>query len=463
MRKLLAKFILTATIITLFATSAFAANLFGPPGLDTTYGVQVRLRDEFQKNNYDLNTGLSSPASSRPDQDFFRLRTLAFLSFNYEKKYDFMIRFANEMRYYHELFASYRSADHFYTPDELLIDNLYVSAYDLFGFPLDLRIGRQDMMIGDGFLIADGTPGDGSRTLFFNAAKGTVKFSKDHNLDLIYISNARTDETLTFLYDSIYGKKALNTSDEQAFVVYLHSKINANVLLEPYFIYKREDSFSKAIGSGRVQGLDLNTYGGRAVLTYAPFTLKGEMAWQKGGYDDNGVERSGFGAHVEVQANLEKVFLKPQLEIGFVTLSGDDSTTGKKVEAWDPLFSRYPMWSDLFVFTLLTETGNYGNTPGYWTNLQIYRANAKLNFTTATYFLVGYNYLRANEYSSGNGSAMFTNNSKDRGHLFTGKLNHIFNKYFEGFVAAEYFLPGDFYGPAADNAIFFRAQLNFKF
>jgi hypothetical protein len=449
MGRFLARLVIAAAITALFATSAFAENLFGPPGLDTTYGVLIRLRQEIMEKNFYLNT------VEKPDRDFIRLRSSVFVKFDYEKKYDLMIKLTNEMKYYLDFAASYRSNDHFYDPDELLFDSLYMTFYNAFGLPVDVRAGRQDLMLGDGFLVMDGTPGDGSRTLFFNAIKGTVKFSKNHNLDLIFISDQKTDTHLTVLYDDIYGKKVLNSSNEQAFIVYSHNQLNDNILIEPYYMYKREEAF------GSTPELDLKTFGGRAVLKYAPWTIKGEFAYQTGEYD-NGLSRRAFGGHAEVAAKFENVMLKPEFEIGFVTLSGDDPGTTDKVEAWDPLFSRWPMWSDLFVFTLLPETGSYGVTPAYWTNLQIYRASAKFNFTPQTNLQIWYNYLRSNELTN-IASPMFSNNNKERGHLPQAKLYHMFNKNIDGFLQVEYFIPGNFYGPTADNALFFRAQLGFKF
>ena len=451
---LVARLLTAVFIFSLFTPVVHAANLFGPPGLDTTYGFQIRLRNELMQNMFELNT-LPPTSPYSPDRDYFRLKTSAFIKFDYEKKYDFMFRLANEMKWYTDFAgSSYRSNDHYYDPDELLVDNLYVSAYNIFGLPLDMRVGRQDILLGDGFLVLEGTPGDGSRSIFFNAISGTVKFPGNHTLDLIYVSCPKTDMSLTWLYDSIYGRKKLNSSDEHGVIAYLHARMTKDLLVEPYFIYKREDSF------GTVNGLDLNTYGARVVMNQAPWTLKGEFAIQRGSYDSNGVSREGYGGHAELQVRLDPVLFKPELEVGFVTLSGDDPATTDKVEAWDPLFSQVPAWSELFIYTLIPETGRYATTPAYWTNMRIYRAGAKFNFTPSTYLQLSYNYLRANEMTNIS-SAMFSNSGKDRGHLPQAKLYHKFNQNLDGLLLIEYFLPGNFYGPEAANALFVRAQLTF--
>ncbi len=50
--------------------------------------------------------------------------------------------------------------------------------------PLDLpatvTVGRQDIFLGDGWLVGDGTPNDGSFTFFLDAARLTVDLKDQH-------------------------------------------------------------------------------------------------------------------------------------------------------------------------------------------------------------------------------------------------------------------------------------------
>ncbi len=41
------------------------------------------------------------------------------------------------------------------------------------GMPLTATVGRQDIIEGVGWLVMDGTPLDGSRTVYFDAARFT--------------------------------------------------------------------------------------------------------------------------------------------------------------------------------------------------------------------------------------------------------------------------------------------------
>ena len=72
-----------------------------------------------------------------------------------------------------------------------------------------LRIGRQDFlgpdMYGEGFLLMDGSPADGSRTFYFNAAKLRWKINEKNSLDFVYIDDPRTDVFLPSIHPSVDG------------------------------------------------------------------------------------------------------------------------------------------------------------------------------------------------------------------------------------------------------------------
>jgi len=432
--------------------------------IKTDYGAAFRARHEYWENLTDLNT------RGQADRDFFRLRTSVWGKMDLNPNLGFYVKLTNEMKYFLGNFrplltSDSTSKDDRYDVDELLIDNLYFEAKNVLTLPLDLKIGRQDLRYGDGFLIADGTPGDGSRTFYFNAFKATYNFNKDNALDLIYISQPIKDEYLPSLYPSrsnalsgyVDNKKRLGASDEQAFVAYLKSKLLASLAVEPYYMYKEEDPV------GANTQLQLNTLGMRAAFAQNNWKLRAEYAHQWGNYMDDARERSGNGGYIFAGYTFANSSLKPLVEIGYVYLSGDDSTTAKH-EGWNPLFSRAPSWNELFIYTLIAETaGDGGPIPGYWTNLHLYVASVNLTITPATNLALSYQYLKADEATVGLNAAMFSNKDKERGHLGALILKHSFTKQIDGMLQLEYFAPGDFYADAADDAIFSRVQLMFKF
>ncbi len=467
-------------VLCLLLFSALIYVEVAPAEIKADYGGSLRLRQEYWENVVDFET------TKKPDRDFFRLRTSLWGKVDFSKDLGLYGRLTNEARYYlgnYKPFeitappaAALTSDDDRFDEDELIIDNLYFDMKNLFGLPVDLRIGRQDFLgqFGEGFVILEGTPGDGSRSFYFNAARATIRFNKDHSVDLIYVNNRQTDDFLPSLYparsDYLAGyyknKKLLNVSDERGFIIYGKNRISDYLSIEPYFIRKHEDStggYGKKF-PGPKDNLRLNTLGMRAVFTAGNWKVRTEYARQVGHYDDaNDRDREAAGGYLFIGQKYADVPLKPEWEAGYVYLSGDKRNT-RDHEGWNPLFSRAPLWNEVMIYPLISETlGDGGAIPGYWTNLRLYKLGLKLALAQKTNLALSYQYLRAVEKTTGLNPNMFSNDSKDRGHIGTFMLSHAFTKLLDGYLQAEYFAPGDFYGRKADDAIFLRWQLQYKF
>lgn len=428
-------------VVFVLSTVAFAEHLFGPDELDTTYGAYFRLRQETWSDTMDFNHSSDNPL----DRNFWRLKTSVWYKNNYDKKYDFFVKLTNEAQYW----MQNTGGNNPLYEDEIVFDNLYVGATKLAGLPLNIKIGRQDFLMthGEGFLIMDGTPIDGSRTFYFNAAMANVQFGERANVDVIYISNQQTDLYLPSMFAST--KRVINTSDEQGFVLYGRIKAMENLKVEPYYIYKTEESdpYQTKIGNADAGELDLHTVGARVVAGVSGFNIRGELAYQTGEYDDN-TDREGLGGYAFVGRQYKDVKWSPSWELGYVYLSGDDPDSDKD-EGFDPLFSRWPWLSELYVFTLINERGI-----AYWTNTQMIRGGVKLAFTADTSLDFKYNYIWADEESSATGET-------DKGHLPQIQLNHKFTDTIDGYLRVEHMIPGDYY-VGNDNATFVRWQLQMK-
>ncbi len=103
--------------------------------------------------------------------------------------------------------------------DEVVIDNLYLDIKRPFNLPLDLRIGRQDFLgpdtYGEGFLILDGTPGDGSRTFYFNALRARLFLSNKDSIDFVVLKQKERDVYLPSLHPSYDDKGVLYISHKK--------------------------------------------------------------------------------------------------------------------------------------------------------------------------------------------------------------------------------------------------------
>ncbi|HON59879.1 MAG TPA: alginate export family protein [Smithella sp.] len=444
------KVLMITAVCLFFAISAYAE-------VKVDYGVTFRLRQETWDNLFDMNYNDSNSASGAPvftrnDDVYWRLKTTPWFRVALDKKYFFYAKLVNEARYFNTS-SSETSRPNGWNKDEIDFDNLYIAANNFLGLPMDITIGRQDFLgvFGDGLLVMDGTPGDGSKTYYFNAARALIKFNDRYNLDLVYLFAQDVDEVLPSLYSA--PKRSLNTSDEIGAIVYGRGKILDSLTLEPYYMYKEENQagYPSAL---KTQQLTLHTVGMRAVLGLGGWKARGEFAYQFGEYN-NKTDRRAEGGNVFLGYKFESVTFKPAFEAGYIYLSGDDPNT-TKVEGWDPLWSRWPWMSELYVLSYGVETG----IVGYWTNLQMARLSGKVEITPKTALEVVYNRLWANENVTG---PIFSGDGKNRGDLVQAKLSHKFTDKLDGYLLIEDFMPGDFYKDTnRDNAMFVRWELQWK-
>jgi len=464
--KQLFRFLLFFSFFISFFSTSFA--------IENEPGASVRLRQEIWDNVVSLGTA----RDAQPDRNFFRLRIQLWDNVKFNNNLSAYVRIATEPKYYngpYELPLDNRTNFKNLDQDEVVIDNLYVDIKKPLDMPLNFRLGRQDFlgkdMYGEGFLILDGTPGDGSRTFYFNALKATVLIAEGQSVDIVYVSDPKTDQYLPSLHPAYYDsgtagrtyiehKKRLTASNERGFWIYGRHKIIDGLNIEPYYIYKKEKEY---IGIAEKY---INTFGLRAVFKINEFTLRGEIAKQKGKYEASGNKISGLGGYAFAGYTAKKCPLTPTLEVGYVYLSGDKSDTSKD-EGFNPLFSRAPQWNELLIYTLIPETsGNGGPIPGYWTNMKALVANLKIYPLKNADIKLSYQHFWADEQIKSSSinptyQNMFSYNGKNRGDLWAVIGNYKFNKNLDGMLQIEYFEPGNFYKDAK-NATFIRWQLQYK-
>jgi len=418
--------------------------------IKTKIGGSERIRYEYFKNHTDLeNTSLDN-------QGFFRFRTQLWGQVDLNEQNSVYLRLTNENRAYTysaPVKDGRQKKGRVYDINETVIDNLYVDLKDVLDSPLSLRLGRQDLTdYGEGFLILDGTPGDGSRTIYFNAVKGSYKLSDNVSFDMAYLVGQRYDSIFRAINEGT-PPNPLNTTDETGAFLYFRTKPTEKIAFEPFYIYKRESDGKGAKGY-QAKDSRIHAIGEFSKIDLGFATLRQQLALQFGNYGDD--DRKAMGGYMFLDKELKDWDFSPTVSGGYVYLSGDKTETSKN-EAWDPMFSRWPWMSELYCITMDSETG----VLSYWTNLQMYRTEVKLNLTKKLKLTPTYNYLRANEYPASNSISM--DGGKVRGQLPQLKLDYAFTDNIKGYLLAEYFIPGNFYNNAADDALFLRADLTIKF
>ncbi len=375
---------------------------------------------------------------------FTRHRTSVSFRFRPAEKLSFNVKLTNENRIY------FRPENRDFNIHEIFFDQLNIQFKKLFGLPLTLTIGRQNIVLGEGFLVLDANPLDGSRSIYFNAVRGDYHFNKFHKLTAFYAYQEENDNYLPI----INSKDQMMIEQPEEGLGLYYSGLFSGKRLEVYFIRKNiKSNDSNSISHG------INTVGLRTVLPIRKrLSLTAEGAFQSGyirslySYDQ---KRRAFGGYFHLDYRLNDNKLSPVLTLGGFYLSGDKLSTDN-YEAWDPLFSRWPKWSESYIYTMIKE-----HSVAYWSNIYSlysrlkFRISPKIGLDLALYKLY------AAQYSNSQGTFL-SGTGTDRGRLLTSKLNMKFNKCLSGHVVYETFKPGDFYLDDASGYYWLRFELFFK-
>jgi hypothetical protein len=388
-----------------------------------------RIRYYYRRNLLDMENSSGNNSSYMQ----FRTRLGAKVKFTPRLKAEF--RLINENK-------SYFYPSNKYEVDEAVFDKFYILWERIAETPLTLKIGRQDIWFGEGFVIAEGTPGDGPRTIYFNAVRAALNYS-DNKFDIFLIRQDKKDQFIKINNQDTNLNNNKTKPNVEAAGLYFTNNSFKNHQIETYYLYKRE--FSTAVES------KINTIGLRLSSKSSPGWAYGaESAFQIGKTGSEDKQALGLTAHL-TYSFLAK--FNPSLKLEYTYLSGDNPNTAKD-EGWNPLFSQWPKWSLLYTYILNNEDGM-----AYWTNIYQWRLINTLNFTDKQKLDLVYSYLRADDNNLG---AKF-GEGKERGHLFQAIYNVNFNQCISGRIKAEYFEPGNYYSASADPGLLLQCQLILKY
>ncbi|MCG5549442.1 alginate export family protein [Halorhodospira halochloris] len=321
---------------------------------------------------------------------------------------------------------------------EVLPDLLYVDIDNLADGNMHLRLGRQEMIYGNGRIMLNGTPRDGSRTLFVNAAKLSLDLYPDHQVDLFAIYN-EDEDSLTINSQSSLD---LIEHDEMAVGFYGQSQVPEQWPFEYYWIYKHEDRDSDSA--------DFQTIGGRVFPTFGDWSLNLELAIQQGEKGDQDIASEMIDASLTYRPQLAGN-LEPALSGGYYYLSGNDADSDER-EDWFPVFSRWPQLSELYLYSFVGTDHGVGG----WSNLHAPFIGADIGLGGKTNLELRYHLLLADE-KDGEGDG------DERGGLTTINLAMQFTEDLETHLRLEHLAVGDYYPDDAEDAWFARAHLQYSF
>jgi hypothetical protein len=356
------------------------------------------------------------------------------------------------------------------TPDTVVtFDDLNVRWANIGDMPLAVTIGRQQMRFGDGWLIFEGTPGDGSRSVYFDAVRGTYTAEEmNTTFDAVYVENrGDSQDSLipNFNETQAAGVKGRYTAEnnERGIILYASNKSIQSTTIDPYFIYYHAGALEGAPGV-EVPGTfaDIYTLGLRVAGDMTDnIQGRAEGAFQFG----NSQIGSSFAPESSSHSVCGAWGLNSRLtynwhdELDTAAWGGYEVRSGGKDPAQDfnILWGRYPQWSDLYNGYVDSIDGR----PASSSNLHRLYVGAGFTPCKPLTFQANYNLLFV--YNDNVTSPAIADGSNCfRGQLVTALLKYQFSEHVAGHLQGEVFFPGDYYSnDNNDVALFARYEIVF--
>lgn len=332
------------------------------------------------------------------------------------------------------------------TFDEVFVEAAYLDFKRLFVDGLSLRVGRQNLIRGEGFILIDGNPWDGSRSMYYNAVDLSYERGKS-KVELIGILNPSRDRMLPRIHDQ--HRNLLDWDDKGIGSYYTHASG-----LEGYYFYKRETNALRPFLGGRPQqDRHIHTAGTRTVRKLRPgWTGTAEFAYQWGA-ERPAIRLTGWGGYAHLRRTWTDRPWKPYVQAGYWAMSGDNPAT-PGYEGWDPLFSRWPKWSETYIYSQMREV-----SIGYWTNLGMWQA--ELGMAPRKPLNLRLTYYRMNSFHPFPGDPGIFGDGRRRGDNLQARFDYAIGPHWKGHAVYERHIPGSFYR-AQNPGYFLRFELSYS-
>lgn len=430
-----------ATRISLLALIAFMLVVQSASGVRINDRLEMDLSERFRFKGWDNAVTLDEAAEGA--NAFTRNRTSLGLKWTPDELLQTYVKFTNEFRHY--FFPENRE----FTFHEIVFDQLYIKLIKPSDIPLTLTLGRQNITLGEGFIMYDGGPADGSRTAYFNAVRADWNINDHNQLTAFYSRQPKRDDYLPVIHCQ---RTLLVEQPEEGLGLY-YTGDRKNINLQAYFIRKNADSTDAIPVNSNV-----NMPGARVKwVATGQLNCVAEAAAQFGKIGEN--DRKAFGGYAYCEYKpawkCPARFLPYSLKAGVIYLGGDDHDTDDW-EGWDPMFGRWPKWCESHIYTRINE-----DRISYWTNLK--SLYIWTSFKPDSNIGLDMYYYRLGAVSASNEDDDFPGGTgKTRGDLFGGKFTYVINDRWAGHFVWEGFIPGNYYFENADGYSWLRTELSFK-
>ncbi len=413
----------------------------GHPG-----NMLVNFTERFRLVTWDNAITLDDAANAA--RTFTRHRTQFGVTWSPTPEIALCVQAANEFRYYTV------PANSDFHLDEVFFDQLYLKLTKPWQQPLTITIGRQNIMLGEGFIVWDGGPLDGSRSAYFNAVHLDWRVGSNYQLIAFVSHNQAEDRWLPIVHDQ---HRQLIEQPETGAGVSLW-KSSSGWISAAYIVFKKRESTTAMPVSASTAALGGSVNRALVKTNSHNLNFQAELALQLG--RQNGLDRVAFGG--DGRFNYSPTlgegcrFVPQTISAGVIYLSGDNPNT-ERLEDWDPMFARWPKWSESYIYTLVQEHG-----VAWWSNLISLNLATRFSLAGNVTLNAQYHHLMAAREVA-DGAVFPGGKGKTRGDLFIGKLSFGIDESWSGHLLWEGFSPGSFYFDGADGYNWIRMELLYKF
>ncbi len=471
----------SATPAAIWKFDEFAKQMKNPVGW-LSWGGDFRVRNEYFNNAMSLTSvkDPSLPFSTVHEQEYLRFRGRVWTSFFPTNSLSLNLRLAAEPREF--LKPAFSDTDFGNSGMQWrygIIDSLNVQWKRPLNLPATLTVGRQDIFLGDGWLVGDGTPEDGSFTYFLDSARLTCSLEELHTtIEAIGILQyARPDEWLPTLgpSGSVPGDPAgllLTDQDEKGAILWVANKSLPSANIDGYFIYKHDTRLNNLPAADFGDNADIYTFGGRlSGLVQDHWKYSAEGAYQCGRkeeqdpllatYDTSGFHHLSAGGVNSKLTYLFKDEWNDQVSFSYEFLSGDNPNTGTD-EMFDVLWGRWPRWSEMYnIYSYVPETrvGQTADLHRFGPTWNVTPVK-NLDFSASYYALFADQDVPTRALTIS--QSAFSDTGSFRGHYLQAILKYRFNQYVSAHLWSEFLWEGNFYAKQ-QMMDFLRAEVMFTF
>ena len=448
-------------LLTVFASVAALAEQSISLSDDLTLRVGGEIRSRYEGYTYSV-VGTNAPKNHNHDTEYFRIRTRVYGALDFREDMTINLSLANRFHYV-TTSPSLHNNDGSGTwefPDEVYIDAANVVFKNILDSGISLTIGRQNLGFGNGLLVAEGTPYDQGRSVYFDGV--VARFKSDSFDSALFVLYDRWKDGTVFINDRNRRLRSGNIFTAGTYNTY---KFDARLNLDFYYMFNDQDDIhpNSADRIERAHAIDsslsLHTAGLRVFGAFPSLLDYSVEAAAQYGRDSAGNHIKANMADARLKYHIyDDSDLKPMLGLEFTHFSGDDDASGTS-RSWNPLLCQCPLWGEELLPIMLN---------GMWTNLNMLGATlACTPFKDCKVSLYATDYY-ADDRNGAIGAASNTGGGNHVGLLagifvsYDFLKDYHFLKNLAGQAYFSHFMPGNYYDNGHDSN-WFRLELTAKF